>query len=47
MAPKLRYLLSVCVCVESTIATQEQSLYDKLSIAADISLHFRDFQLTE
>ena len=37
--------LCVCECVEST--AQEQSLYDKLSIAADVSLHFQDFQLTE
>ena len=37
--------MCVCVCEEST--AQEQSLYDKLSIAADFLLHFRDFQLTE
>ena len=39
------YFVCVCVCVECT--AQEQSLYDKLSIAADFSLCFRDFQLTE
>ena len=35
----------VCVCVEST--AQKQSLYDKLSIAVDFSLRFRDFQITK
>ena len=34
----------VCVCDEST--AQEQSLYDKLNIATDFLLGFRDFQLT-
>ena len=42
-------VLTVCVCVCVCVASiaQEQSLYDKLSIAADFSLRFQDFQLTE
>ena len=43
------YFVCVCVCVSVCVEStaQEQILYNKLSIAADFLIRFRDFQLTE
>ena len=35
------------VCVREESTALEHRFYDKVSIAADCSLHFQDFQLTE